>query len=222
MDSAFHFALTDFERAYSDHAPATSGFYVPSRFTRDEPGALIPLDDTHGLAQYSHALKTLSIESTVSLLPPWWQLDALACVSHEQNHIPHATAHPENIPVAIELIRQLTPQLLLIDIDTGYSIAQALHEKHIALPPYWYIIEPYQTHRTYTLPGTAILHEWHLIPGMPILYQCPCDTSHIHAGDNNVVRKAKYMCIHHARGTLDIPLISLPYPVKDEPCNSRV
>jgi hypothetical protein len=221
MDSAFHSALTEFERVYADNTPTIPDFCAPSRFTRDEPGVLIPLDDTHGLAQYSRALKTLSIESTVSLLPPWWQLDALACVSHEQNHIPHATAHPENVSVAVELIRQLTPQLLLTDIDTGYAIAQALHEKHIALPLYWYIIESYQTHRTYTLPGTTIVHEWHLTLGVPILCQCPDDTSHIHVG-KNVVCEAEHLHVHHARGTLDIPLISLPYPVKDEPCNSRV
>jgi hypothetical protein len=221
MDDDLLSALTEYERLYSAHPLHAKNFYVPSRFTRNDPGALIPLTDGEGLAQYSRALEALSIQSTVSLLPPWWQLDSLACVSHEKHGIPHATTQPDNISVALELIHQLTPQLILTDIDGGYTLAQALHTKHVALPPYWYIIEPYHTHRVFTLPGTTILHEWHLVPGVPVLYQCPHDTSHTHLG-GSVTRKGSRLNMQHPQGTLDMPLASLPYLLEEHTCNSRV
>jgi hypothetical protein len=190
---------------------------IPSGFTPDTSSTLFSLDSRIGLATYSEALTALSIRSTVSLLPPWWQLDALVCTSHEHHHIPHATTHPEHLPVAVELVRQLTPQLILVDIDTGYTLAEALHQKHVALPPYWYIIEPYTSHRTFTLPGVTSIHEFHLSPGIPVAYQCPHDLSHFHL-TTQTEKDGDHLHIRHPKGGVRVPCIHLPYPLQEESC----
>lgn len=201
----------------SHNSDSDTHVYAPSHFTPDISSDLIPLDSNQGLSTYSRALTALSIRSTVSLLPPWWQLDALACTSHEQHHIPHATTNPEHLPVAVELVRQLTPQLILSDIDTGYALAEALHLKHVALPPYWYIIEPYESSRTFALPGVTVIHEFDVSPGVPVAYQCPQDLAHAHY-TASVETDGKQLYVHHNKKVVTVSLIDLPYPV-EEPCN---
>ncbi|NBV77740.1 hypothetical protein EBR66_06270 [bacterium] len=162
-----------FETQYIGKPCTPHQYYAPSRFTPDEHAILIPLEEAAGLPHYEDRLRSTNARVAFSFLPVWWQLDSIAFMSHDKFSIPHATVDPRHLPVAIEIVRQLQPTMVLTSHELALTLATNLIEKKIPVPAHWHIVEPITSHRQTSIPFAAIVStEFHLVPGVSFAYQC--------------------------------------------------
>lgn len=166
-----HF-IEEYEALLTKHSPSGEYHYTPSRFTVDD-FALVPHKRAEGLLELEATLRECGIATTLTFLPLFLQLDPMVFATHVKVQIPHAAAAPSQLPVALELLKQLTIPFVIASSETAERLDSALlAATHVPRPHIWYIIQPFNSPaRTSTLART-VYYDLHLAPGLSVAHQC--------------------------------------------------
>ena len=155
---------------------ATFQQLIPTSFDPDNPnlGALaVPY---HPWETSSYALADCVDEIAIIRVPPFWQMEMPIHDALRAHGIAPHFLHPENTPLGIIAVSQLTPKIVITEAATLPRFLTALAEKKIPIPARWILLHALDAPQWETpkaLNGAAITaHEVHSLPGLPVLHQC--------------------------------------------------
>lgn len=147
--------------------------YVPSRFTPDTKFQLVPLNVERGLPSYEQTARALKARVTLTFIPEFWTIEPLIYRSSRKLKVVHTPIGPANTLAALELIRQLQPELVVAGIESAQALDIALDSwADVPRPRAWQIIRATDDDRLFTPKTGTAMHDFHILPGLSIGCQC--------------------------------------------------
>ncbi|MBP9669076.1 MAG: hypothetical protein KBE09_02185 [Candidatus Pacebacteria bacterium] len=164
-------ALNALERQLASAMYHQADHHTPTRHESTDTFMLMPHRRGAPLPSLRKTIVETRASATVVILPLFLQLDPMIFWTHREHHIPHAAAAPHQPLVAVELIRQLKPQLVIGTPHTARRVETALAEANVDAPFSWHLIcDP----RHFELLATSrlVYYDLHTIPGRSVAHQC--------------------------------------------------
>lgn len=160
------------ERDLLRQTPKPQNHHTPTRHTPEDGFALFPHPRGVPLANLSRTYTYEQARATVACVPFFTQLDPMIFWTDRAHHIPHAAAAMHQMPVCVELIRQLSPQLVVSTLPLARTIETALAENNVTHPFAWHLLCSPTEARDMTTTRRIYI-DLHTLPGIGSAYQCP-------------------------------------------------
>jgi hypothetical protein len=124
------------------------------------------------------ALRQCQARSVMIRLPHFWQQESPAHAACRNVGAALFVGEPENIPVGAAAIDSCAIDTVVAEISEASAFVAYLHKKNLRVPSHWILIHQAES-PSWTLPdelalaAKVLFQEVHLLPGVPILVQCP-------------------------------------------------
>jgi len=198
--------------------------YFPADFigSTEDPFA-IPFPEETSWKTLAFYADLLGITKGAMLIAPlYWQTEPIFWDAMHARGIPMSVMHSGNIPLAREVIKQAKFEMVVMDrnlFDTVYEDLQ--NNEALADIKIMITFSPVALAKD-SAPRRAssvlTLHEYHLIPGCPLLYQRPGEagTNHFRVYEDFLVEVTSEGTFVAAAGTnpFSLPRIRLPISLK--------
>lgn len=155
-------------------------------------------------------------DSVVFAAPSIWQLEPMVFNASRSLGIPLGAGPAYNPPVVLEMARQLSRALVVLDIAQAHEYVEALRQ----LPPPAHIVwVGHAVRGIVRAPATLPCESsgvTELLPGFPILYECPHADRGIHAVDEYELDiSEKHALIAPTNEAFLTAKIELPYELRE-------
>lgn len=146
--------------------------YMPTTFDLREEFAFMPFSkDAHwkGLEQ---TIRSVEPRAVVSLLPMTFQMNPLVCNSFKQLRQLGTPAKPTNLPLAVEIIRQLGADLVVVTPEIAQSLFFETPEVFRLSVRAWHVLVRPENARARLTHLPLAVRDLHVLPGVSVAIQC--------------------------------------------------
>lgn len=151
---------------------------APSSFDPDDAQLLpFPKSTDPAWPSFGAVLNAVHPRAVMACVPFFWQIEPSLHRECRAVPCPLFMSQKQNVPVAAEAIRQIGIEVVVAEAAHADILARAILERAVPLPRTWVLISGMHSPLR-EIPailaedGCTVVHETHLVPGVPILATC--------------------------------------------------